>query len=738
MRKYLLSIIVFSVCIIPVANSQTIKGKVLFKNDHGEFSPLIGANIVWVGTSTGCVTDANGEFSTNKPDRSSLRLIISFVGFKNDTIALNPDQIYVEHTMQNQVELEEVIIRKYAKGTHFDRLSPIQTQVVSQNELKRAACCNLSESFETNASVDVSYSDAVTGAKQIQLLGLAGAYTQLQAENIPILRGLGSTFGLSQVPGSWMESIQISKGTASVANGYESITGQINIEYKKPWGEEKLFINSYVNGLGMFEANANYAVDVSDNLSTMLLYHSENFGRNIDHNMDSFLDHPKVSQHNLFNRWKYQHGNLEAQIGIKYLIEDRLAGQVGYKNRMDNVPGNPYGIDVNTSRIEAFSKVGYIFSRPSTTIGWIMSASGHDQKSVFGLNDYNANQKSFFTNLIFITYLGNTNHTIKSGLSFAFDKYDEKLNLMAFDKKEGVPGAYFEYTYKYIEKVTLMTGIRYDFNSRYGSIVTPRVHFRYQPVRQITFRGSLGKGYRSPNVLSENSYLFASSRQFIFEDEIKMEQAWNFGLNVSQKYIIFDRELTLNTDYYRTDFTNQLIIDLDKDPSAVYFYNLKGDSYSNSFQVELNYQPINRFDVTMAYRINDVKSTINGQLKQKPLVSKYKGLISLGYKTPLKKWQFDYTIQLNGGGRLPNTMTLPVDFQQGNTFKPYILMNAQVTKYFRKWEMYVGAENITGFTQHNPIISASDPYSPYFDATMVWGPITGRMFYAGFRILVWK
>lgn len=719
-------------------NAQQLTGRITEKDDKGELSPIAGANVYFAGTNTGTTTDSKGEFKLIKSKELNFKLVISFVGFKSDTLEVPDDQNYIEHSLSQEIFLEDLTVHGYSSGSHFNRLSTIQGQVVTKNELQKAACCNLSESFVTNASVDVSYSDAVTGAKQIQLLGLAGTYTQLQTENIPILRGLGSTFGLNFVPGSWMESIQISKGTASVANGYESITGQINIEYKKPWNEEKFYTNIYTNSEGMSEANANYSIDVTDKVSTMILAHTEYSQTKVDHNGDSFLDHPLVQQYNLFNRWRYKGEHLESQFGVKYLNEKRIAGQLNYKSGMVASILNPYGIDINTSRVEAFGKVGYIFERPETSLGLIVSASNHNQESIFGLKDYNADQQSLFSNLIFITYLGTSNHSIKTGLSYNFDKYSEQLNTLNLDRKESVPGGYFEYTYKWLDKLTLMGGLRYDYHNQFGGFLTPRAHIRYQPIDQITIRGSIGKGYRSPSVLAENSYLLASSRQIFFLESPKLEEALNYGLNITQRYKLFEKELTISTDYYRTTFKNQVVVDMNQDVSSIYFYNLKGDSFSNSVQVEVSYQPFERFDVTAAWRLNDVKTTINGKLEQKPLLSKYKGLITLGYKTPLKKWQFDYSIQLNGGGQLPDMSGYPTALQRKSTFAAYPIMNAQITKYFSKFEIYVGGENLTGFMQENPIISPSDPYSPFFDASMVWGPITGRKFYAGIRMAIAK
>jgi len=718
--------------------AQSLTGTVFEMNEKGEHSPLVGANIYWVESSVGTNSDSKGNFRIDKPNQENPQLIISFVGYKTDTMTIAKSQETVTCVLEKEAYLDNVTVKGFAKGSHFDRLNPLQAQVVTSNELKRAACCNLSESFVTNASVDVSYSDAVTGAKQIQLLGLAGTYTQLQAENIPILRGLGSTFGLSYIPGSWMESIQISKGTASVANGYESITGQINIEYKKPWNDEKFYTNIYTNNEGMTEANVDYSFNINKKISSMILIHSEYSETKLDHNMDSFLDHPLVKQYNIFNRWKYQGEKFQSQFGVKYLNEQRIAGQSNYRTNDSISINSPYGINVKTSRVEGFGKAGYIFDRPETSLGFIISASNHDQESVFGLKKYNADQQNLYANLIFITYIKSTSHSIKAGISYNLDNYNERLNSIKQDRNESVPGGYFEYTYKYLEKVTLMGGLRYDYHNNFGGFFTPRAHIRYQPFDQLTIRASVGKGFRSPSVLSENSYLLASSRQIIFLENPKMEEALNYGINLTQRYKLFDKELTINTDFYRTIFKNQVVVDMDKDVNSIYFYNLKGDSYSNSAQIEINYPLFNGFEVNAAWRINDVKTTINGKLEQKPLLSKYKGLISLGYKTPLKKWQFDYSVQFNGGGHLPDMSGYPAALQRKSTFPAYTIMNAQITKYFRKFEVYVGAENLTGYMQKNPIISPNDPYSPYFDASMVWGPLTGRKFYAGIRMTITK
>ena len=718
--------------IIKAQSKDFVYGYVYELKEKGDSIPLQGAAVIWLNSQVGTTTDESGYFSLNKVQGN--RIAISFVGFETDTISIENVDFPLRHVLKSTISIDAVTVKADRANTFIQQLNPIQTVVLTSGELTRAACCNLSESFETNASVDVSYSDAITGAKQIQLLGLAGIYTQMQYENIPTMRGLASTFGLSYVPGPWMESIQVSKGTASVSNGYESITGQINIEYKKPWAEEKSYLNLYTNSLGMAELNANYAFDVTPTVSSMVLVHGSMLSNRVDHNHDQFLDHPLTQQYHLFNRWKYQGKKWESQVGLKFMNEDRLAGQVKYYTNTQPLIGNPYGVKYSTQLLEAFNKTGYISQRPNTSIGLINAVSLHSQDATIGVRMHNAKQLSYYGNLVAITYIGNTNHNIKGGATLRYDRYDETFNNTPYDRTEWVKGIYGEYTYKHLEILTLMAGIRVDQNSRFGTLVTPRFHGMVKPVSTLTIRFSAGKGYRSPNFIAENSNLLVSSRNLVVEENPRIEEAWNAGISMNQKFKFLDQNYSLTADYYYVWFENQFIADIDRDNSAVYFYNLKGKSYSNTLQIELSGEPIRNLQFTLAYRINDVKQTINDTLKQKPLVSRNKGLFTAGYKTPSRKWQFDYTIQYNGSGRLPKGYGLNLE----TDYKPFITMNVQVTKLFRKFDFYIGVENLTGFTQKDPIVSWENPWSSTFDASQIWGPLTGQKFYAGFRMSIWK
>jgi outer membrane receptor for ferrienterochelin and colicin len=719
-----------------MAMGQKISGTVYELNQQQKKVPLPGVNLYWQGTQQGTTSDAEGKFELKLPKDSPM-LVASFIGYLNDTLSIAKGQESIEILLSNNKTLDEFVVSGKQPSTFVSQLEPLHVQTITSAELSRAACCNLSESFETNASVDVSYSDAVSGAKKIELLGLHGKYSQMMTENIPNLRGLSTTYGLSYIPGPWMESIQVSKGTSSVINGYESTTGQINIEYKKPDAEERLFLNAYANHIGRLEGNFNGSLKLNDKWSTMIFLHGENLTNKVDHNGDSFIDEPLVQQYNVFNRWKYAHHNYMAQFGFQVLDEDRTAGQVEFDKSENPEESSFYGINITTRRYQVWGKTGYVFQNDSeTSLGFINSYTYHDQSSYFGLNDYNGTENTYYANLILQSQIASHKHKYSTGLSYLYDDYRESLNDSIFNRKENVPGAFFQYTYSNEKNLTILLGIRSDFHNLYGTFFTPRVHLKYNLGEHTILRSSAGKGYRSANIIAENSYLLASSRRIIVQPGIKQEEAWNYGINLTQIFDINDRELNINVEFYRTDFVNQVVIDRDQSISEINIYNLDGKSFSNSYQIEAVYELIPRLDVVAAFRYNDVRMTINQNLEREPLVNRYKGLLSLSYKTNLDKWQFDFTTQLNGDARLPDTRENPVEYQHPENSPVYTIINAQVTKNFRRWNVYVGVENLTDFKQHDPVIAAKDPFGPYFDSSIVWGPIMGRKIYAGLKFWI--
>lgn len=614
---------------------------------------------------------------------------------------------------------------------------------IGQEELFKAACCNLGESFSTNPSVDVNYSDATTGARQIKLLGLSGTYVQMLTENLPNYRGASAPYSLGYVPGPWMKSIQVSKGCSSVKNGYEAITGQINVDFKKPEDEEGAEINVFGDTKTRMEANADANIHINKDLSTELLAHFENSFENHDENNDGFYDKPKVRQINLQNRWFGRTRNYIFHGGIGALKEKREGGQKSAPV-WQNMP--LYSINMKTDRYEAYMKHAFILDHThGTNIALMASGSVHDMEANYGLKHYGINEKNGYASLIFETNLTSA-HNISAGFSFNHDylkhglyKYDMEIGGISHTdilERENVPGMYAQYTFNLHHKFTAMAGLRLDHSNVHGTFLTPRFHLKYAPADIISIRLSAGKGYRTPHALAENNYLLASGRKLIAEP-LRQEEAWNYGASTALNIPLFGETLKLNMEYYYTRFSEQAVIDYDSDPFEIRIGNLDGKSYSHTFQIDATYELFRGMTLTAAYRLNDVKTTIGGRLVEKPLTSKYKGLLTASYKTPLGLWQFDATLQLNGGGRMP----VPYEKEDGtpswNTrFGAYEQLSAQITRWFRHFSVYIGGENLTGFKQKTPIISADNPWSREFEPTMIWGPVHGAMAYAGIRVKI--
>ena len=732
--KYLT--ILLSLTALPIMAANTLTGTVKDSNNE----PIPGANLVWLNSSHGGSTDMNGEFTLERPANAD-KLVVSFIGYNTDTISIASYQEYIDIVLNEGVQLAEVNVTGRKMGFQKLRSSVTNAELINSDELCRAACCNLGESFVTNPSVDVNYSDAATGAKQIKLLGLSGTYVQMLTENIPNFRGASAPYGLGYVPGPWMSSIQVSKGTSSVKNGYEALTGQINIEFKKPQAAEADWFsaNLFASTTNRYEANADASVKLSDKWSTMLFAHYENETKAHDSDGDGFADIPQVEQYNLFNRWAYMGEHYVFQAGIKFINEERASGQVSHGG---HTYADPYRIDMNTDRYEAFIKQAYIFNKEhNTNIALITSGTIHNMDAVYGRKLYNVDQQNAYASLLFETEF-TSQHSLSTGLSLNYDRYDQEyrlvndvnLGLTPELDKETVSGVYAQYTYMPSDKLTVMAGLRGDYSSLYGFFVTPRANVRYAPNEYINFRASAGKGYRTNHILAENCYMLASSRKVVIADDLDQEQAWNYGLSIALYIPLFGKTLNLNAEYYYTDFQNQLVVDMESDAHTIAFTNLDGRSYSQVFQIEATYPFFEGFNLTAAWRMTDVKQAINGKLYEKALTGKYKGLLTASYKTPLGKWQFDGTLQLNGGGRMPTPETLADGTLSWNErYKGFEQLSFQVTRFFRNWSVYIGGENLTNFKQKNAIIGADDPWGDNFDASMIWGPMHGAKGYIGVR-----
>jgi outer membrane receptor for ferrienterochelin and colicins len=739
--RYVLALAGILVCVCLKAQ---IRGKIVEVSKKKDTTVVPGVIVLWENSTLATTTDENGDFSLPLSSETNL-LHIRAAGYEKQTLTITDTSRFLLITLKSGKELDEVEILYYSSGTEISYLNPIKTEVLNERSLMKAACCNLSESFETNPSIDVNFADAVSGTKQIQMLGLSGQYAQITKENMPYLRGLANNYGLTFIPGTWIQSIQLSKGAGSVVNGYESFTGQINTELQNPEHSDKLHFNTYVNENARNEYNLNLSRRLNQKWATGLLGHVSYNPLVQDLNKDGFADIPTGRQYNVMNKYSYAHKGFEAQFGGGYMKDSRLGGQFENtrQNRNDTLP--LYKIGIENEKWEVYSKTGYVFrKRPGTSMGLQLSYLDHLQRNYYGNNHYAGLQRTLYANYIFQGIIGTTDNTYKVGASFMNDEVQESFNVYRYRRTEQVGGVFMEFAKSYKEKFNLVAGLRADQHNYYGLFFTPRLHLRYAFRPNSVLRLSGGRALRTANIFTDNAHLMVSSRQWIIEGAdqampygLKPETGWNYGLNFTQKFKINYRDAYITLDAYRTDFTSQVVADIDQNTQQVLIYNLQGPSYSNTFQFEFNMEPRKRLFVKTAYRYVDTKVNYRQGLLEKAMVSRHRAFLNFSYETKNNHWQFDFTTQYNGPRRLPDTRSNPAEYQRAAYSPSFFNLLGQMT-YVTKirqadFHVYLGVENLLNYKQTNPIVASDMPYSPYFDASMVWGPVYGRMLYMGLR-----
>jgi outer membrane receptor for ferrienterochelin and colicins len=720
-----------------------LKGRVVEIAPLGDTLAFPGVSVYWEGTVIGVQSDSSGRFTLPEP-QGKPRLIVKALGYSDQAVGISDYSFPLVLVMKSNSTLKEVEVIQYTSGNQVLMLTPQKIEILSERSLMKAACCNLSESFETNPGIDVNFTDAVSGTKQIQMLGLSGQYAQITKENMPYLRGLASNYGLTFIPGTWIQSIQLSKGAGSVVNGYESFTGQINTELQNPEKSDRLQFNAYGNQNGRNEYNLNLSRDFNKHFAAGLLSHVSFNPLAEDLNKDGFADIPTGRQYNFINKYSVMgEKGFEGQFGGGYLLDERKGGQIrgAYP---DSLTG--YVTSIQNEKREIYSKTGYIFRKlPGTSTGLQLSFLDHSQNNQYGLNAYKGRQKTFYANWIFQGIFGNTNHSYKTGLSYMDDQVNENFNEHAYDRHERVPGAFFEYAYNRGNKLNVVAGIRADDHNYYGLFFTPRLHLRYAFTESSVLRFSGGSALRTPSAFMDNSSFMVSSRKWNIEKSdaslpygLNAERGWNYGVNFTQKFKINYREAYITIDLYRTEFTQQAVVDADQDPQQLIIHNLKGPSYTNSAQFEFNAEPRKRLFVKLAYRLTDNHVTYNKGLLLRPLVSIHRGFINFSYETRNRHWQFDFTTQYNGYKRIPYTASNDEPYRRPAFSPDFYNLLGQIT-WLQKissadFNLYLGVENLLNYKQSNPVIQAGEPFGKFFDASLVWGPVYGRMFYAGLRL----
>ena len=739
MKTYYLIILSFC-CITNIVNAQ-IKG-LIQGADGSQKKPLYGAKIKLLQAKSGVVSREDGTFELVLPKELPDTLVISAFGYNPDTLIVSKKDRFtaLNILLYSDKLLPEILIEYRKNGHSISRLKTLHVEELTAIELRKAACCNLSESFETNASVDVNITDAVSGAKKIQMMGLDGVYTQIQMENIPYLRGLESAFGLSSLSGTWIESIQITKGTGNVVNGYESMAGLVNLELKKPDEMEKIYLNVYQNIFGRSEFNFNKGIILNPKWSTGFLGHVSSTYGNIDRNKDDFRDLPMGDNTAFMNRWAYKGKKMEAQFGINFYRDRKVGGQTSFfRNKENQVDTVNYGVLINSKHIDIYGKTGFFGKRPMQSLGIVYNIKHQEIDGFFGLKNFSGLEKRGYINVIYDDIIGTSDHKIKVGTSFVAIDISQKADTLSQKRMELVPGIFAEYTYTG-RRLTGVFGSRYDYHSIFREQFSPRVHLKYLLSEMTDLRFTAGKGWRVPNFIIDNISLLASSKQWIAPSETKPEISWNIGGSLVHEMKIFERKASISLDFYHTRFENQLIVDRDDAINAIVFSNLKNSSFSNSFQTEFSFSLIKNLDIRLAYKFLDVQAKYGNEMRQQVMIPRQRGFVNIAYITRNKRWEYDFTCSVFSPSRLPiqrdfSNDTLLISDMKSPT---YAMINAQITHIYKKFDFYLGGENLTNSTQKNPIIDAANPFGSKFDATNIYMPITGINIYVGIRYAIAK
>ncbi|WP_299102302.1 TonB-dependent receptor [uncultured Alistipes sp.] len=756
--------------------AQELRGEVR----DAEGRPLAGASVYWAGTTVGTSADGGGAFRLHRVKGREL-LVASFLGYVNDTLRVDAAAQQAAFGLRAEgVELEGVVVEAAQSGNFVKRDGIVKGEMISFAGLCKMACCNLAESFENSASVTVGYSDAISGARQIKMLGLAGTYTQILDENRPVMRGLSSPYGLSYTPGMWLNSIQVSKGVASVTAGHDAITGQINLEHRKPTDEERLFVNLYLDDELRPEANISTAFPVSRDgkLSSVLLLHgsADTDVRKMDHNGDGFRDLPRTAQFNVANKWLYAADNgMQIRWGWKYVEESRLGGMLDYRNTRsmreamarewdwERTGGTMplYGSHIRNRNANGYFKLGMpvgasVYDADAqdekrSNLALVADFDHFDEEAYFGLNDYAGRQNSVSVQAMYnhyFTYRSSLNVGVQSRLDYIRESLLNRTPWIDgrtradydWDRNEEEVGAYAEYTYAVRDRFSVVAGLRGDYNAFYDRFfLTPRGHVKWNITPSTTLRASAGLGYRSTNVLTDNIGMLATGRAIVVPelgDLDRLEQALTVGGSLTQTFgLVEPGDATLSFDYFRTQFFHAVVVDQEYDPETIRVYGSSGPSWTDTYQIDFSWSPVERLDLFATFRYTDSEMTIrrsDGRSVQveRPLVSRYKTLLNIQYATKFRRWVFDATAQLNGPARIP---TQTGDLADSRHSPRYPMFYAQVSRKVGRFDIYVGCENIADYRQEDPILNWENPYDYRFNSMNVWGPLMGRKFYAGLR-----
>lgn len=738
--RQMICIITLFFTLFSISYSQTIRGFVYESIDNTE-RPVSGATVRWLGAEIRAESKTDGTFQIEQY-AGIQKLIVQHSHFDTDTVEVTSLPVRISLTRIHQVK--GVDISAARPSTYFAPTDQ-KTEVITAKELEKAACCDLSTCFSTNSSVQPEVTDVITDTRELQMLGLSGIYTQVLVDNVPgLIHGLNQSYGVSFIPGPMIDRIFVVKGASSVLQGYESISGLVNVLLKDGFDSDRLYLNAYMNSFLEKQVNLAFA-QAFGTWSTYFFGHSVQQARRIDLDGNSFLDVPRITRYSFLNKWSYlnEDAGRRMQFTFKATDEERQGGQFDYTPSLHRGSTSVYGQTIHNRRYEFLNKSEFIFEDVGR-LSIHASASYHEQDAVYGATQYDAAQRGvlFDAHYAFEPF---EEHTLILGAAYRMLKLEEEITLLQnplsktyngmYASDESIPAVYAEEKMRLFDnQLTLIGGLRFDFHNEHGTVTTPRIFAKYELDAETSIRTTFGAGFHVPHIFSENTFVLSSSRNVIIRAPIEPERAMNYGGSLLRLFSMGELEGSLSIDVFHTQFRNQVVADYDQHVDQIVFENLDDASGSNNLLVELKVKPTHALDTKIAYTFSDVYEKRNGGRKELPFNSRHRFSTALSIAPEDSRWIFSATAEWHGSQRLPDAGLYPVEFRWDNYSKDFLIMNVQATHRWNYFEVYAGIENLFNYTQPNPIINARQPFAQYFEPNFTWGPVKGREIYAGLRL----
>ena len=741
--KYLLIISFLSISI----NAQNITGKVTSNNKN-----LPYVNVYLKDENKGAVTNEEGYFKIANIKAGTYTIIASFTGYQTQkkTVTINSKNIILDFNLLESEILDEVIITGTLKAV--SRLeSPVPVEVYKSTFFKKNPTPNIFEALQNINGVRPQLNCNVCNTGDIRINGLDGPYTLVLIDGMPIVSGLSTVYGLSGIPNSLIEQVEIVKGPASSLYGSEAVGGLINIITKLPENAPVLFVDNVISGWGEANFDLGFKSRIGKKTDVLVGVNYFKYSNAIDNNNDNFTDLTLQDRISIFQKWNFKRKNNRLfSLAGRYFYEDRWGGELQW-NKTFRGGDEVYGESIYTSRYEL---IGNYQLPIKEKVNLQFSYSDHDQNSVYGNTPYLAQQRIGFAQLFWDKPL--KNHDLLFGLASRYNFYNDNTTATIKPDEITIPSLFAQDEIKISEKNHVLLGARYDYDNRHGGIFTPRIAYRFKPTNEDIIRLNAGTGFRVVNLFTEDHAALTGSRDVIIEGELNPERSYNVNLNYLKKiYTKGGQILTFDASAWYTYFTNAIIPDYDTNPNQIIYANLNGNSTSKGISLNLDALLASGIKGSIGATFQDVTQQENGTKARQILTERFTGVWSLSYKHYPTNLTLDYTGNIYGPMRLPILGALDPRSEYSPTWS---IQNIQLT-YTSKanLEFYGGVKNLLNWTpnQDNPFIIArpddpfdnnvefdtngnvvpteNNPYALTFDPSYVYAPNQGRRLFFGLR-----